>query len=569
MVGVGCRFPGGCNTPSKLWDLICEQRDIQSKIPAERYNSDAFYDEDGSKPGCTNVNHGYFLDEDIRAFDAAFFRMNPAEVEAVDPQQRMLLETVYEALESAGRTMDQLRGTDTAVYVGCMTGDYVEMLLRDPLDFPKYTAPGTARSILSNRISYFYDWHGPSMTIDTACSASLVAVHEAVQALRTGMSRVACAAGTNAILGPESFIIESKLQILSPTGRSRMWDAAADGYARGEGAAALMMKKLSHAIADGDEVYCLIRETGVNSDGRTNGITMPSAEAQAALIRQTYARAGLDPLTDGCQYFEAHGTGTQAGDPQEARAIHDVFCPDTRDSANPLYVGSVKTVIGHLEGAAGVAGLIKAAEAVRRAVVPPNMLLERLNPAIEPFSLHLKVPMQSEAWPHLASGGPRRASVNSFGMLHVSATLPSMLLTGQPQVSAAPTRTPSLKATSVHHPQNKQRSTAVYLPRRFCCLQTQTCPSGLRRQRWLTFSRPTSRLPGMTCCILYSPGEASITFDRPYHRPPEKTFSAGSELLHNRTAVLAPTRHSPLPAFAFLVCLLGKALNGLPWAVSC
>ncbi|KAM3423645.1 hypothetical protein BST61_g1065 [Cercospora zeina] len=415
VVGVGCRFPGGCNTPSKLWELICEQRDIQSKIPADRFNVDAFFDEDGSKPGCTNVRHGYFLDEDIRAFDAAFFRMSPAEVEAVDPQQRILLETVYEALESAGTTMDQLRGTDTAVYVGCMTGDYSEMLLRDALDFPKYMSSGTAKSILSNRISYFYDWHGPSMTIDTACSASLVAVHEAVQALRSGVCRVACAAGSNVMLGPENFIVESSLQLLSPAGRSRMWDAAADGYARGEGAAALIMKPLSLALADGDEVYCIIRETGVNSDGRTNGITMPSATAQAALIRQTYARAGLDPLNDGCQYFEAHGTGTQAGDPQEARAIHDVFFPEPRDAAEVLYVGSVKTVIGHLEGAAGVAGVIKAAEAVRRAVVPPNMLLQRLNPAIEPFSTNLKVPTQPSPWPHRPSGGPRRASVNSFG----------------------------------------------------------------------------------------------------------------------------------------------------------
>ncbi|SMY28223.1 unnamed protein product [Zymoseptoria tritici ST99CH_1A5] len=415
VIGVGCRFPGGCNTPSKLWDLICEQRDIQSKVPPERFNSDAFYDEDGSKPGHTNVSHGYFLDEDIKVFDAAFFRMSPAEVEAVDPQQRMLLETVYEALESGGTTMDQLRGTDTAVFVGCMTGDYSEMLMRDTLDLTGYVSSGVARSILSNRISYFFDWHGPSMTIDTACSASLVAVHEAVQSLRSGMCRVACAAGSNVMLGPENFITESKVQLLSPTGRSRMWDAAADGYARGEGAAALIMKPLSHALADGDEVYCIIRETGVNSDGRTQGITMPSAEAQAALIRQTYARAGLDPLKDGCQYFEAHGTGTQAGDPQEARAIHDVFFPELRDPAEILYVGSVKTVIGHLEGAAGVAGVIKAAEAVRRAVVPPNMLLQKLNPAIEPFSTNLKVPMQSSPWPHLALGGPRRASVNSFG----------------------------------------------------------------------------------------------------------------------------------------------------------
>ena len=451
VVGVGCRFPGGCNTPSKLWDLVCEQRDIQSKIPTERYNSDAFHHEDGSKPGCTNVSHGYFLDENIRAFDAAFFRMNPAEIEAVDPQQRMLLETVYEALEFAGITMDQLRGTDTAVYVGCMTSDYTEMLLRDPLDFPKYMAPGTARSILSNRISYFYDWHGPSMSIDTACSASLVAIHEAVQALRSGVSRVACAAAPNAIRAPENCIIESKLQLLSPTGRSRMWDAAADGYARGEGAAALIMKKLSHALADGDEVYCVIRETGVNSDGRTNGITMPSAEAQAALIRQTYARACLDPLKDACQYFEAHGTGTQAGDPQEARAIHEVFFPETRDTAEVLYVGSVKTVIGHLEGAAGVAGLIKAAEAVRRAIVPPNMLLQKLNPAIEPFCKNLKVPTQSSPWPHLSPDAPRRASVNSFGLVSIPRLI-CRLLTSHLQVLAAPMPMRLLKATKAIQP---------------------------------------------------------------------------------------------------------------------
>ncbi|KAM6478067.1 putative PKS-NRPS protein [Trichoderma sp. SZMC 28011] len=416
IVGLGCRFPGSSNTPSKLWDLICEKRDILKKIPVDRFNAENYFHEDGERQGLMNVKHAYTLEEDIREFDAAFFKTNAREAEAMDPQQRILLETVYEALESGGFSMSDMQGSDTCVYVGSMTGDYHEMLMRDPQDMPKYMATGTARSILSNRISYFFDWHGPSMTIDTACSSSLVAVHEAVQALRMGTSKVACAAGANLILGPEMMISESKLHMLSPTGRSRMWDAAADGYARGEGFGAVILKTLSQAISDKDNIHCIIRETGVNSDGRTNGITLPSSESQTTLIRQTYARAGLDWNKDKCQYFEAHGTGTPAGDPIEARAIHDAFFPSkTADSGDIMYVGSVKTVVGHLEGCAGIAGLIKASEAVRRGVIPPNMLFEKLNPGITPYVKNLKVPQQPIPWPETKDGAPRRASVNSFG----------------------------------------------------------------------------------------------------------------------------------------------------------
>ncbi|PTB70126.1 hypothetical protein BBK36DRAFT_1107986 [Trichoderma citrinoviride] len=417
VVGLGCRFPGSSNSPSKLWELICDKKDILKKIPLDRFNADGYFHEDGERQGLMNVKHAYTLDEDIRAFDASFFKTNAREAEAMDPQQRLLLETVYEALESGGFSMGDLQGSDTCVYVGSMTGDYHEMLMRDPQDMPKYMATGTARSILSNRISYCFDWHGPSMTIDTACSSSLVAVHEAVQALRMGTSKVACAAGANLILGPEMMISESKLHMLSPTGRSRMWDAAADGYARGEGFGVVILKTLSQAVADKDNIHCIIRETGVNSDGRTNGITLPSSESQTALIRQTYARAGLDWNKDRCQYFEAHGTGTPAGDPIEARAIHDAFFPSktTTGTDDVLYVGSVKTVVGHLEGCAGIAGLIKASEAVRRGVIPPNMLFEKLNPAIAPYYNNLQVPQQPIPWPALKEGTPRRASVNSFG----------------------------------------------------------------------------------------------------------------------------------------------------------
>ncbi|KAM5383494.1 hypothetical protein ACJZ2D_001943 [Fusarium nematophilum] len=415
IIGTSCRFPGGANTPSKLWDLLCEKRDVQSPIPAERFNVDAFYSSNGDKNGCTDVKKAYLLSEDIRLFDASFFKINPREAEAMDPQQRFLLEAVYEATEAAGLPMEDLKGSDTAVYIGCMTGDYHEMLMRDPQDMPKYMATGTARSILSNRISYLFDWRGPSMTIDTACSSSLVAVYDAVTALRSGVARIACAGGANLILGPEMMISESKLHMLSPTGRSRMWDASANGYARGEGVAAIMMKTLSQALADGDHIEGIIREIGVNSDGHTNGITLPSPEAQKTLIRQTYKNAGLDYFKDRCQFFEAHGTGTPAGDPLEARAIHEAFFSDGDIIDEPMYVGSVKTAIGHLEGCAGLAGLIKALEAVKRGIIPPNQLFENLNPAIKPYASNLQIPVEAKPWPKLAPGSFRRASVNSFG----------------------------------------------------------------------------------------------------------------------------------------------------------
>ncbi|KAJ2905390.1 hypothetical protein MKZ38_005488 [Zalerion maritima] len=416
VVGIGCRFPGGANTPSRLWDLLCSKSDLQQRILKSRFNIDGFHDSDGERPGCTNAEHAYLLDEDIREWDAAFFRTNPREAEAMDPQQRILLETVFESLESAGIPMEQLDGSSTSVYVGCMTGDYQEMMIRDPEDMPKYMATGTARSILSNRVSYYFNWKGPSITIDTACSSSLVAVHQAVHDLRGGVSKVACAAGANLIIGPEMMISESKLHMLSPTGRSRMWDVDADGYARGEGFAAVILKTLSHAIENGDYIHSIIRETGVNSDGTTNGITMPGAESQIALIKQTYRNAGLEPSPENCQFFEAHGTGTPAGDPIEASAIFNSFFRgrDVGGDAN-MYVGSVKTCIGHLEGSAGLAGLIKACEAVRRGEIPPNMLFKKLNPKLEPFYGPLQIPTEALAWPSLAAGSPRRASVNSFG----------------------------------------------------------------------------------------------------------------------------------------------------------
>jgi hybrid polyketide synthase/nonribosomal peptide synthetase ACE1 len=311
IVGSACRFPGEATSPSKLWELLKDPRDVLTEIPKIRFNPDAFYHPDSSHHGTSNVRHSYVLSDDHRLFDAQFFGTKPVEANAIDPQQRLLLETVYESLEAGGLPMEKLQGSDTGVYVGLMTNDYSDLIGRDIQSIPAYFASGTARSILSNRISYFFNWHGPSMTIDTACSSSLVAMHQAVQSLRAGETRMAVAAGTNLLLGPEQYVAESKLKMLSPTGRSRMWDKGADGYARGDGIAAVVLKPLSLALADGDNIECIIRETGTNQDGRTKGITMPNPHAQADLIRSTYSRAGLDitKASDRPQFFEAHGTG--------------------------------------------------------------------------------------------------------------------------------------------------------------------------------------------------------------------------------------------------------------------
>ncbi|KAL3294775.1 putative polyketide synthase [Colletotrichum asianum] len=423
IIGSACHFAGDASSPSKLWELLRNPRDARREIPESRFSAKGFFHKNNSHHGRSNVMHSYLLEEDPKVFDAEFFGINPIEARAMDPQQRMLLETVYEAIESGGMTIEGLRGSDTAVYAGVMCGDYEAMLLRDLDEAPTYFAVGTSRAVLSNRISYFFDWHGASVTIDTACSSSLVAVHNAVQTLRSGDSHMAVACGSNLILGPEMFVVESKVKMLSPDGFGRMWDKDANGYARGDGVAAVVLKTLSAALADNDHIEGIIRETGLNQDGATAGLTMPSATAQRDLIRRTYAKAGLDLTVPGDrpQYFEAHGTGTPAGDPVEAEAISSAFFPDSPDivkttsASSPLYVGSIKTVLGHTEGTAGVAAILKATLALQNSTIPPNLLFNNLNPSVAPFYDNLEIVKTAQSWPQLASSQPRRASVNSFG----------------------------------------------------------------------------------------------------------------------------------------------------------
>ncbi|KAH7322416.1 putative polyketide synthase [Stachybotrys elegans] len=422
IIGSGCRFAGGVNSPSSLWEILRQPRDVRQVIPESRFNPAGFYHPDGSHHGSTDVQHAYLLRDSPGAFDAGFFGIKPVEAKAMDPQQRLLMEVTYEALERAGVPIDKLRGTDTGVYVGAMSHDYNAIMFRDLSNLPTYTATGSGASILSNRLSHFFDLKGPSITVDTACSSSLVAVHLAVQALRSGDSRVALACGSNLILGPESFVMESKLKMLSPDGQSRMWDAEANGYARGEGIGVLVLKTLRAALEDGDHIESVIRETALNQDGASNygGITMPNPAAQEALIRTTYAKAGLElqDVANHPQFFEAHGTGTPAGDPAEAEAIFRAFGAsreaDGTGSVGPLLVGSLKTVLGHTEGVAGVASLMKVSLALQHRLIPPNLLFNQLSDRVAPFYKGVKIPTETQPWLE-GSGQTMRASVNSFG----------------------------------------------------------------------------------------------------------------------------------------------------------
>ncbi|RHZ67150.1 type I polyketide synthase [Aspergillus thermomutatus] len=418
IIGTACRLPGGATSPSRFWELLQHPRDVLKECKPYQLDLSSFYNPNGEHHGSTDVpNQSYLLEGNTRHFDASFFNINPAEADGMDPQQRILLETTYEALEAAGYTLEQLRGSPTAVFVGVMTSNYHDIQTRDLDNIGRWHATGTAPSILSNRISYCFDLKGPSMTINTGCSISLVALHQAVQSLRSGEATIAIVAGVNLLLDAGTYVSESKIHMLSPTSRCRMWDADADGYARGEGCASVILKPLSQALADGDDIECIIRGTGVNSDGRSAGIMMPNPEAQAALIKQVYESCELDPVRDCCQYFECHGTGTQAGDPVEAEAIQCTFFPEgsTFPPEERLYVGLVKTVVGHLEGCAGLSGLLKAVLCIKHRTIAPNMLFCKLNPSILRFYDHLKVPTQAIPWPYATPGDPLRASINSFG----------------------------------------------------------------------------------------------------------------------------------------------------------
>jgi acyl transferase domain-containing protein len=412
VIGIGCRLPGGVDGPAGFWQLMNEGRDATGTVPPERWDAQALFDPDPATPGHIATQRGGFLSAPVDTFDAAFFGVSPREAQGMDPQQRLLLEVAWEALEHAGQAPDRLERTPTGVFIGVCSSDYTYLQLQsgDRALLDAHFTSGIAHSIVSGRLSYLLGLQGPSLSIDTACSSSLVSVHLACQSLRSGESRMALAGGVNLILSPEIFIALSHSRMLAPDGRCKTFDAAADGFARGEGCAMVVLKRLADAQADGDRVLAVIRSSAVNQDGPSSGLTAPSGPAQEAVVREALARAALAPRQVG--YVEAHGTGTQLGDPLEVQALGAVFGAD-RPREQPLLIGSVKTNIGHLEGAAGVTGLVKLVLALQHRCIPAHLHLKQPSPHIPWCDWPLAVPIEATPWP--AIDGRRIGGVSSFG----------------------------------------------------------------------------------------------------------------------------------------------------------
>ena len=412
IIGMGCRLPGNVNNAADLWQLLCEAKDPISEVPMDRWDLRSYYDPDPAKPGKVSSRWGGYVGN-IDQFDADFFGISPREAARIDPQHRMLLEIAYEAMEDAGLPSEQLAGSKTGVFIGISTCDYggIQACTTERHTIDAYTNIGLGICIASNRISHQFDLHGPSVSMDTACSSSLVAVHMACQAMRTGECDMAFTGGVNALIRPEGNIGFSKASMLAPDGHCKSFDARANGYVRSEGAGIVLLKPLSKALADGDPIQAVIRGTLVNQDGRTPGMALPSRAAQEMMLRDAYRRAGVPPHD--VHFVEAHGTGTPAGDPIEMNAIGSVLGKE-RVPGEECVVGSIKSNIGHLEAASGIAGLIKATLCIQHEAIPGNLHFDVPNPEIPFESLRLRVPRTLEPWT-LNGTKTRFAGVNSFG----------------------------------------------------------------------------------------------------------------------------------------------------------
>jgi amino acid adenylation domain-containing protein len=411
IVGIGCRLPGGADTPERFWRLLAEGVDAISEVPPERFDIDEVFDPDPARPGKVYSRWGGFI-EKVDEFDADFFGISPREARRMDPQHRLLLEVVWEALEDGGQVAERIAGTSTGVFIGISTHDYADLHLRPGLrnGLDAHVNIGNALCAAANRVSYLLDLRGPSFAVESACSSSLTAVHLACRSLRGGESEMAIAGGVNLVLSPELTIGFCKASMISPDGRCRAFDARANGYVRSEGAGVVFLKTLDRALEENDPIYAVIRGTAVNEDGRTAGISLPSGESQEELLRHALRDAGL-PAT-AVQYVEAHGTGTAAGDPVEAGALGRVYGAG-RSPDDPCLIGSAKTNVGHLEAGAGITGLIKAALALRHRRIPASLHFEQANPEIPLDDLGLRVATRLEPWPERP--GPAIAGVNAFG----------------------------------------------------------------------------------------------------------------------------------------------------------
>ncbi len=410
VIGLGCRFPGGVTGPEELWSLLESGTDAVGPVPDDRWDRDGLYHPDPDHPGTMVTTQGGFI-AGVDRFDAEFFGIAPIEAASMDPQQRLLLEVAWEALERAGIAPDALRGSPTGVFIGIGNSDYWRMMFsaRDRLD--AYAGSGGSYAVTAGRLAYTLGLQGPAMAIDTACSASLVAIHNACQSLRSGESNLALAGGVNLILSPEAHIAFSKARMMAPDGRCKTFDASADGYGRGEGCGIVVLRRLSDAVAGGDRILAVVRGSALNQDGRSGGLTVPNGPAQVAVIRAALAMGGLAPAD--VDLVEAHGTGTPLGDPIELGALATAY-GEGRSADRRLLVSSLKTNFGHLEAAAGIAGFIKAVLAVERGTVPAHLHFRTPSPHVDWAALPVRVPAVSEPWPEVGSR-PRRVGVSSFG----------------------------------------------------------------------------------------------------------------------------------------------------------
>ncbi|MEN9726118.1 MAG: polyketide synthase, partial [Pseudomonadota bacterium] len=406
IVGQSFRFP--CKSPGSWWQDLLAGRDLITSIDNTRFAADAFRHPDQKHPGTSYTFAAGVIDH-VGDFDPAFFGISPREAALIDPQQRLLLELGWEALESAGIAPSTLRGEPVGVYVGIASTDYAYRLVEDLAAIDSPGATGNAASIAANRLSWFFDLRGPSMALDTACSSSLVAFHQACRAIQTGEIPLAIAGGVSLLLHPFVFVSFSKAGMLSPRGRCRVFDASADGYVRAEGGGLVILKDLEQALADGNRILAVVAGSGVNTDGHTQGLTVPSVTAQSALMTSVYAGGDLGP--ESLDYLEAHGTGTAVGDPIETRAISEALGRH-RSRSRPLPIGSVKSNMGHLEAASGMGGLIKALHCLKHRVVPPTIGVENLNPNIPAADWNLDIVRETRPLP---AEGKLTVGVNSFG----------------------------------------------------------------------------------------------------------------------------------------------------------
>ncbi|WP_156746836.1 type I polyketide synthase, partial [Mycobacterium sp. E2733] len=413
VVGMGCRLPGGVDDPEQYWQLLAQGRSGIVRVPPQRWDADAFYCDDPTVAGTICTREGGFVTSwQPDEFDAEFFGISPREAAAMDPQQRLLLEVAWEALEHAGITPPAIRGTHTGVFIGQTAYDYMLTFQGDlsPEDYDAYIPFGNAANFAAGRLSYFLGARGPALVLDTACSSSLVAVHLACESLRRRESDTALAGGVNLMLRLEHSISTSRWGMLAPDGRCKSFDAGADGYVRSEGCGVVVLKRLSDAQRDGDRVWALVRGSAVNQDGASSGQTVPNGPAQQALLRQALDASRLQPTE--IDYIEAHGTGTALGDPIELDALSEVF--GERDGAPPLVLGSVKTNLGHLESAAGIAGFIKTVLAIEHGQVPQHLNFEQLTPHAGRGAAEFIIAADGMAWP--STDRARRAGVSSFGV---------------------------------------------------------------------------------------------------------------------------------------------------------